>query len=102
MPDEPQRHRTQVACPECGNQQTEPALVVSTQCRACRANFQVRDGKGVSRSSPVTRLAKPRKDGDPEPALPEVAKPKPLQRFGSGSKRMLQKGLRLTSFWAGL
>jgi len=81
MADEPQRHRIEVACPECGHLQTEPALVVSTQCRACRANFQVQDGKGVIRSRPVTRLAKPRKDGDPEPA-PQPAKPNPPLRFG--------------------
>lgn len=70
MPDEPQRHRIEVACPECGNKQVEPALVVSTQCRSCRAHFQVRDGKGVARARPVTRLAKPRRDGEPEPAPP--------------------------------
>ncbi len=81
MADEPQRHRIEVACPECGQLQIEPALVVSTQCRACRANFQVRDGKGVVRTRPVTRLAPPRKDSDPEPA-PVVSKPKPVQRFG--------------------
>lgn len=74
MADEPQRHRLEVACPECGHLQIEPALVVSTQCRSCLANFQVRDGKGVVRSLPVTRLAVPRKDSDPEiAALP----PKP-------------------------
>lgn len=67
MSDEPQRHRIEVTCPECGNVQIEPALVISTQCRGCRANFQVREGKGVVRNRPVTRLAKPRKDGDPEP-----------------------------------
>jgi cytoskeletal protein CcmA (bactofilin family)/Zn finger protein HypA/HybF involved in hydrogenase expression len=79
MADEPQRHRIEVACPECGQTQIEPALVVSTQCRACRANFQVRDGKGVIRTRPVTRLAKPRKDGDPEPAPAVVAvKTQPL------------------------
>ncbi len=79
MADEPQRHRIEVACPECGNSQFEPALVISTQCRSCRANFEVRDGKGVVRTHPVTRLAKPRKDTDPEPA--EVApKPKPTLR----------------------
>lgn len=82
MADEPQRHRIEVACPECGNVQTEPALVVSTQCRACRANFQVRDGKGLIRSHPVTRLAKPGKEAEPEPTAVEVAKPKPPQRFG--------------------
>jgi cytoskeletal protein CcmA (bactofilin family)/DNA-directed RNA polymerase subunit RPC12/RpoP len=82
MADEPQRHRIQVACPECGHTQTEPALVVSTQCRACRANFQVVDGKGVIRIRPVTRLAKPRKEGDPEPEPPPAAKPKEPPRFG--------------------
>jgi cytoskeletal protein CcmA (bactofilin family)/Zn finger protein HypA/HybF involved in hydrogenase expression len=70
MTDEPRRHRIEVTCPECGQVQTEPALVVSTQCRACRANFQVREGKGVVRNRPITRLAKPRKDGDPEPEPP--------------------------------
>jgi len=74
MADEPQRHRIELACPECGHLQQEPALVVSTQCRACRANFKVEDGKGVVRTQPKTRLAKPRKDGDP---YPEPAKPKP-------------------------
>ncbi|MBC8125605.1 MAG: polymer-forming cytoskeletal protein [Gloeobacteraceae cyanobacterium ES-bin-144] len=67
MADEPQRHRIEVACPECGHTQLEPALVVSTQCRACRANFKVLDGKGVVRAKTITRLAKPRKDGDSEP-----------------------------------
>ena len=81
MADEPQRHRIEVACPECGHLQIEPALVVSTQCRACRANFQVRDGKGVVRTRPVTRLAKPRKDSDPYP-VQEPAKPQPLFRAG--------------------
>ena len=83
MADEPQRHRIQVTCPECGEIQSEPALVVSTQCRACRANFQVRAGKGVVRIHPVTRLAAPRKDADPEPEPPPLApKPRPMLRQG--------------------
>jgi cytoskeletal protein CcmA (bactofilin family)/Zn finger protein HypA/HybF involved in hydrogenase expression len=87
MTDEPQRHRIQVACPECGHLQNEPALVVSTQCRACRTNFQVRDGKGVTRHSPVARLAKPRRETDPEPT-PAPATPKPSPRYGpSGPPR---------------
>ncbi|MES2439758.1 MAG: polymer-forming cytoskeletal protein [Verrucomicrobiota bacterium] len=81
MADEPQRHRIEVTCPECGQVQSEPALVVSTQCRACRANFQVREGKGVVRNRPVTRLAKPRKDSDPEPEpLPASPKASPFLR----------------------
>jgi cytoskeletal protein CcmA (bactofilin family) len=83
MSDEPKRHRIEVTCPECGHSQTEPALVVSTLCRACRANFQVRDGKGVVRNRPITRLAVPRKDGDPEPEpLPLAPKPAPLLKRG--------------------
>ncbi|MEX1116801.1 MAG: polymer-forming cytoskeletal protein [Akkermansiaceae bacterium] len=82
MADEPLRHRIEVSCPECGHSQAEPALVVSTQCRSCRANFQVREGKGVVRNRPVTRLAVPRKDSDPEPELPEPEKPKPMLRRG--------------------
>ena len=75
MADEAQRHRLVVSCPECSHTQFEPALVVSTQCRACRANFQVREGKGVVRTHPVTRLAVPRKDTDPEPEpLPQAPK----------------------------
>ena len=82
MADEPQRHRIDVTCPECGHVQAEPALVVSTQCRGCRANFQVREGKGVVRNRPITRLAKPRKDTDPEPEIPEAPKPEPWLRRG--------------------
>jgi cytoskeletal protein CcmA (bactofilin family) len=75
MADEPMRHRIQVTCPECEHEQQEPALVVSTQCRSCRANFQVRDGKAVIRHRPVILIAKPRKDGDPYPApAPEPPK----------------------------
>lgn len=82
MSDEPKRHRIEVTCPECGEVQSEPALVVSTLCRSCRANFQVRDGKGVVRSRPVTRLAAPRKDGDPEAEPPPQVKTQPFLRKG--------------------
>jgi len=82
MADEPPRHRIEVSCPECGHSQAEPALVVSTQCRSCRANFQVREGKGVVRNRPVTRLAPPRKDSDPHPEPPEPEKTQPTIRRG--------------------
>jgi cytoskeletal protein CcmA (bactofilin family)/predicted RNA-binding Zn-ribbon protein involved in translation (DUF1610 family) len=81
MTDEPQRHRIQVACPECGHVQTEPALVISTQCRGCRTNFQVKDGKGVPRSHSVARLAKPGRDGNYE-APPVTPPPKAPTRYG--------------------
>lgn len=70
MADEPRRHRIEVTCPECGHTQNEPALVISTLCRACGANYQVREGKVVVRTQPVTRLAKPRKDGEADPVPP--------------------------------
>jgi cytoskeletal protein CcmA (bactofilin family)/Zn finger protein HypA/HybF involved in hydrogenase expression len=82
MADELPRHRIEVSCPECGETQSEPALVVSTQCRACRANFQVRAGKGVVRTRPVTRLKTPRKDSDPEEPQPETPKLQPFLRRG--------------------
>ena len=82
MSDEPLRHRIDLACPECGNVQQEPALVVSTQCRACRANYQVRDGKGVVRIKTVTRLAALKLDSDPEPELPPIAPIAPMIRRG--------------------
>lgn len=81
MNDEPQRHRIQVTCPECGHVQAEPGLVISTQCRSCRTNYQVRDGKGVPRSHPVARLAKPRREGDYE-APPAPLPPKAPPRYG--------------------
>jgi cytoskeletal protein CcmA (bactofilin family)/predicted RNA-binding Zn-ribbon protein involved in translation (DUF1610 family) len=76
MADEPQRRRIEVTCPECGNVQIEPALVVSTQCRSCRTNYQVRDGKGVPRVLQTARLAPPRKETEPElPAPGPESKP---------------------------
>jgi cytoskeletal protein CcmA (bactofilin family) len=82
MADDLPRHLIQVVCPECSATQTEPALVVSTQCRSCRANFQVREGKGVVRTRPITRLKTPRKDSDPEEPLPEAPKLQPFLRRG--------------------
>jgi cytoskeletal protein CcmA (bactofilin family)/uncharacterized CHY-type Zn-finger protein len=75
MADEPQRHRIDLMCPECGHHQSEPALVVSTQCRSCRANFQVRDGKAVKRHRPTARLASPMRDI--APLAPEARRPEP-------------------------
>lgn len=61
MADEPQRRRIEVACPECGHRQTEPALVISTQCRSCRAHYQVRAGKGVAKHVAAAKPTTPRK-----------------------------------------
>ena len=85
MADEPQRHRIELACPECGHLQVEPALVISTQCRACRAHYQVRDGKGVAKSRPVVRLASPRAITAPEPPAPAPARP--ALRYGPAAPK---------------
>lgn len=45
--------------------QREPLLVVSTQCRACRANFKVADGAAITRPLAMTRIAGP----SPEPEI---------------------------------
>ncbi len=73
------RHRIELKCPECGHSQFEPAMVISTQCQACRANFQVDDGKVVQRPRSIARLAKPRRDSDPIPELPPPPPPAPLR-----------------------
>jgi cytoskeletal protein CcmA (bactofilin family)/Zn finger protein HypA/HybF involved in hydrogenase expression len=58
MNDEPQRHRIQVTCPECGHRQSEPALVITTQCRNCYQHYAVLDGQGVARKRSILRLAR--------------------------------------------
>ena len=78
MADEPQRHRIELTCPECGHRQLEPTLVVSTQCRNCRANYQVSDGKAVSRPRASTRLAQKKKPGQSADSLPQPKSTSPL------------------------
>lgn len=70
MHDEPQRHRIQVVCPECGYRQSEPALVISTQCRVCFHHYEVRDGKGVARAKATLRLARLKSEDDPSESPP--------------------------------
>ena len=62
MSDEPERHRIELTCPECGHRQKEPTMVVSSQCRACQTHFQVVDGKAVSSSKEVQPFARIRKE----------------------------------------
>lgn len=81
MADEPQRHRIRIECPDCGNRQLEPALVVSTQCRSCRAGINVIDGKGIARVISTVRIAKSPPDGisnapKSTPAPPQSSPPK--------------------------
>jgi cytoskeletal protein CcmA (bactofilin family)/Zn finger protein HypA/HybF involved in hydrogenase expression len=65
--------RIDLACPECGHVQKEPALVISTQCQSCRCHYQVRAGKPVARILPVTRLARPGVGPVVHPAVRENA-----------------------------
>ena len=89
MADEPQRHRIELTCPECGHHQFEPTMVVSTQCRSCRANYQVVDGKAVSRPKATTRVAKARGEHSGSTHLPPLtatpfpkpSSPPPRSRF---------------------
>jgi len=83
MADEPVRQRIEMACPVCGSIQLEPALVISTHCRACRAHFQVRDGKGVPRNIQTARFAVPRTETEPHNGvLPPLASPALTLRKG--------------------
>lgn len=60
MADETQRQRIELVCPECGHHQQEPAIVVSSQCRACQAYFEITDGRVVSRPKTIEPFAKVR------------------------------------------
>lgn len=82
MAAEPARHRIELTCPECGHVQSEPALVVSTTCRACGENYQVKDGKAVSRQRPSTRfVAHKVRPSEEDESEPEAAKPQsPFKR----------------------
>lgn len=56
----PGRNRITVCCPECGFDQNEPRMVVSTYCRGCSAHYQINEGKAVPKktrpSNPFTAL----------------------------------------------
>ncbi|MFT4177509.1 MAG: polymer-forming cytoskeletal protein [Luteolibacter sp.] len=71
MADAPRRNRIQIECPSCGNSQSEPALVVSTQCRACGEHFKIEDGKAVPRLKPSTLLVKARQEDPAHSSHPE-------------------------------
>lgn len=89
----PTRQRIDLTCPECGHVQQEPALVVSTQCKACRAHIQVADGKALARPKPLTRLAPPRPDPEPTAPLPPTP-PKPSFKPSPPTPRRIHPLLR--------
>ncbi|MFT3991713.1 MAG: polymer-forming cytoskeletal protein [Luteolibacter sp.] len=75
MADEPKRHRIRIECPSCGHSQSEPALVVSTQCRACGEHFKIENGKAVARTKPSTKLVKIRPENPAHTEPEEPARP---------------------------
>lgn len=66
-------HRVELACPDCGHVQSEPALVVSTRCRSCGAHYHVVDGKPIPRARPATHFT-PRATPPPSASEPEAPK----------------------------
>jgi cytoskeletal protein CcmA (bactofilin family) len=87
------RQRIQLVCPECGHAQEEPAMVISTHCRACGSHFKVVDGKPVARVRTELRLAKsPPPEAEPPPPPKPLAPP---QRPKSAGPKPLHPLLRL-------
>ncbi len=79
MADEPKSHRIQVTCPECGHQQAEPTIVVSSTCRSCSSNFKVEDGKAVASNKAEKQFTRVRKEPVEEPEPLAVEKRPTLQ-----------------------
>ncbi len=70
------RHRSRkldLACPSCGHPQQEPALVVSSFCRACGEHFRV--SKGVALAHPGLRVSGIAELGEPRRRWTEVRIP---------------------------
>ena len=55
-------------------------MVISTQCRACRANFQVIGGKAVSRQRATTRIVRTRPESSPSAEAPAPKAPPFLKK----------------------
>jgi cytoskeletal protein CcmA (bactofilin family)/Zn finger protein HypA/HybF involved in hydrogenase expression len=80
MAAKPARHHTEVTCPDCGHVQSEPNRAVSTFCRSCGNNFQIRNGKAVPRAKSATRFA-PHKEETAEIPAPEPEPEKTISPF---------------------
>ena len=72
MAADPKRNRIEVTCPDCGHRQMEPAMAVSSVCRACQINFKIVDGQAVTKEKKVQPFARVRK----EPVEEEVVETK--------------------------
>lgn len=60
--DHPKRSRIEVTCPKCGHRQMEPAMAVSSVCRACQINFKIVDGEAVTKDSKIKPFVRVRKE----------------------------------------
>lgn len=75
MDVETQQRFITLNCPECSHEQTEPAIVISTNCRSCGQYFSVHGEKSVVRRQYTARVASSER---PPLEYPAVA-PKPTQ-----------------------
>jgi len=90
MADEPQSHRIQVSCPECGNQQSEPKMVFSTVCRSCNSNFKVLGGKAAPSNKVEKTFTKILKESSDElEPLAQETRPRLHNEPSAPSKRSI-------------
>lgn len=68
--------RIDLACPSCGYQQSEPSMVVSTQCRSCGQHINVEEGKAIVRPKQTSRLSSKKKPPVQYPVISEMPVPK--------------------------
>lgn len=98
----------QLTCPECGFEQSEPTMAVSTYCRGCSAHFKILNGKAIPKkvrpSNPFTSLenkgVSPKLRGQPsnEPSDVEAA-PAPRPRATPPTSALIRKAAANTGFF---
>ncbi len=77
MAADPKRNRIEVTCPECGHRQMEPAMAVSSVCRACQINFKIVNGEAVTQGKKVVPFARVRKEPVEDEPVVEKKEPTP-------------------------
>lgn len=57
------KNTIRLCCPECGFEQNEPSIAVSTYCRGCSTHYKILDGKAVPKkvrpNNPFASLKRP-------------------------------------------
>jgi cytoskeletal protein CcmA (bactofilin family) len=85
--------RIELTCPNCGNHQLEPGMVVSTLCRSCGFHMDIQDGKPLLRPKHATKLATAGKPPIQHASTGGAdAEPKPARREGVGFFRKIFLG----------